>query len=220
MAGWKKRVRNPANDPTFGGGPESVYALTREKKWKRRKRILITLVVMKLLGMYGCYPPYRGVVLDGETKKPIQGAVVLVTYSRVYASVGGEVEYPPSAVKETVTDAEGRFFLGPELVWEFPGLICWFGVPRFYAVTPGHGSYMNYGGVSGDFAFWRTNEVPLYRLPEATVEDLRHAKNSFMIPYSAKDLEQDTSKYIKMMRSETNRYGSMYDHRRYNEGRP
>jgi len=82
--------------------------------------------------------PYRGQVVDAETKAPLAGAVVVVRWlrDRVYPVHLVAENY---AVRETVTDSEGRFFLDVRDVEE--------GAPRrtrrpgFFIFLPGYGSY-------------------------------------------------------------------------------
>jgi hypothetical protein len=82
--------------------------------------------------------PYRGQVIDAETKAPLVGAVVVALWwrNRVYPFHSVAEHY---AVRETVTDAEGRFLLDAKDVEE--------GAPRrtyhpeFLIFQPGYGSY-------------------------------------------------------------------------------
>ena len=82
--------------------------------------------------------PYQGQVVDAETKAPLAGAVVVALWwrNRVYPFHSVAEHY---AVRETVTDAEGRFFLDVKDVEE--------GAPRrtyhpeFLIFQPGYGSY-------------------------------------------------------------------------------
>jgi hypothetical protein len=82
--------------------------------------------------------PYRGQVVDAQTKAPLTGAVVVALWrrNRVYPFHSVSENY---AVRETVTDAEGRFFLDAKDVEE--------GAPRrtyhpeFLIFQPGYGSY-------------------------------------------------------------------------------
>ena len=82
--------------------------------------------------------PYRGQVVDAETKAPLAGAVVVVHWrrDRVYPFHSVSENY---AVRETVTDADGRFFLDAK---DVEG-----GAPRrtyhpeFFIFQPGYGSY-------------------------------------------------------------------------------
>lgn len=82
--------------------------------------------------------PYRGQVVDAETKAPLFGAVVVVRWIRdsVYPFHMVAENY---AVREVVTDAEGRFLLDVKDVED--------GAPRrtrrpgFLIFLPGYGSY-------------------------------------------------------------------------------
>ncbi|MFQ5658011.1 MAG: hypothetical protein ACE5G5_10750 [Candidatus Methylomirabilales bacterium] len=63
--------------------------------------------------------PYRGQLLDAETRQPLEGAVVLFYWERdVYGGAGGPVAFFLKA-KEVLTDKEGRFhipwFIGTSL---------------------------------------------------------------------------------------------------------
>lgn len=84
--------------------------------------------------------PYQGQVVDAETKAPLAGAVVVVRWlrDRVYPVHMVAENY---AVRETITDADGRFFLDVRDVEE--------GAPRrirrpgFFIFLPEYGSYPN-----------------------------------------------------------------------------
>jgi hypothetical protein len=82
--------------------------------------------------------PYRGQVVDAETKAPLSGAVVVVRWlqDRVYPLHMVAENY---AVREATTDAAGRFVLDVKEVEE--------GAPRrtrrpgFLIFLPGYGTY-------------------------------------------------------------------------------
>lgn len=82
--------------------------------------------------------PYRGQVIDAETKAPLAGAVVVVHWlrDRVYPVHMVAENY---AVRETVTDVEGRFFLDVTDVEE--GAPSRTRRPGFFIFLPGYGSY-------------------------------------------------------------------------------
>lgn len=82
--------------------------------------------------------PYRAQVVDAETKAPLAGAVVVVLWrrDRVYPFHSVAENY---AVREAVTDADGRFFLDARDVEEgAPGRTR---RPEFLIFMPGYGSY-------------------------------------------------------------------------------
>lgn len=82
--------------------------------------------------------PYRGRVIDAQTKAPLAGAVVVARWlrDRVYPLHSVQENY---AVRETLTDADGRFVLEAKDVEE--------GAPRrtyhpeFLIFIPGYGSF-------------------------------------------------------------------------------
>jgi hypothetical protein len=82
--------------------------------------------------------PYRGQVVDAETKAPLAGAVVVVRWlrDRVYPVYMVAENY---AVRETITDAEGRFFLDAKDVEERAPRRT--RRPGFLIFLPGYGSY-------------------------------------------------------------------------------
>jgi hypothetical protein len=82
--------------------------------------------------------PYQGQVIDAETKAPLAGAVVVVRWlqDRVYPVHMVAENY---AVRETITDAEGRFFLDAKDVEERAPRRT--RRPGFLIFLPGYGSY-------------------------------------------------------------------------------
>lgn len=82
--------------------------------------------------------PYQGQVVDAETKAPLAGAVVVVHWlrDRVYPFHSVAENY---AVREAVTDAEGRFFVDVRDIEE--GAPVRTRRPAFFIFLPGYGSY-------------------------------------------------------------------------------
>lgn len=82
--------------------------------------------------------PYQGQVVDAETKAPLAGAVVVARWlqDRVYPVHMVAENY---AVRETITDAEGRFFLDAKDVEERAPRRT--RRPGFLIFLPGYGSY-------------------------------------------------------------------------------
>lgn len=82
--------------------------------------------------------PYRGQVVDAETKAPLAGAVVVLQWrrDRVYPFHSVSENY---AVRETVTDAEGRFLLDAKDVEERAPRRTYH--PEVFIFQPGYGSY-------------------------------------------------------------------------------
>ena len=82
--------------------------------------------------------PYRGLILDSDTKAPLVGAVVVALWvrERVYPF---QVNTEHHAVRETVTDVDGRFVMEVRDIEE--------GAPRrtrkpgFLVFLPGYGTF-------------------------------------------------------------------------------
>ena len=91
----------------------------------KTKKITITLSAIILLTIFGPFAllsPYKGKVIDADTKEPIHGAAVLVVYWReVPTIVAGSNSFPADA-QETFTDNMGEF--------KIPWKIAWFGKAR------------------------------------------------------------------------------------------
>lgn len=76
-----------------------------------RKTIIISLFLL-ILSVSGCSASSKGIsgtVVDVETGKPIEGAVVLVEWTRTTGI--GDKHTVSAKVAETVTDKEGKFKL-------------------------------------------------------------------------------------------------------------
>ena len=65
---------------------------------------------------YASLAPFQGKVVDGETKQPIEGAVVLGLYYFTAYTIAGSNSYLEEA-QETVTDANGEFKLPRTRRW-------------------------------------------------------------------------------------------------------
>lgn len=79
-----------------------------------QKIILVVFIsVLGILNLTSCYAarvdgPYKGKVIDTNTGQPIEGVVVLGTWSREHISPGGATHTFYDA-QETVTDKNGEF---------------------------------------------------------------------------------------------------------------
>ncbi len=83
-----------------------------------KMRTFITIMIMSFLlplitfsksfAAFYSAGPWRGVVLDADTKEPIEGAVVAAIWQRAYDSGFGRVPYFQQA-KEVLTDKAGEF---------------------------------------------------------------------------------------------------------------
>ncbi|MBA3036076.1 MAG: carboxypeptidase-like regulatory domain-containing protein [Desulfobacterium sp.] len=86
------------------------------------KKIILLFITMAIIGfaftsyahagLYYSKPEFRGRVIDAETKEPIEGAVVVVLYSKCFliGNPGGPNPHIIKA-KETLTDKNGEFYI-------------------------------------------------------------------------------------------------------------
>jgi hypothetical protein len=83
---------------------------------------VILIIVSKLFAVWEFYGPYRGIVLDASTGKPLEDAVVLATYNRESGTIADRGTDKVVGVAEAVTDSDGRYFIPPKLVVTWPAL--------------------------------------------------------------------------------------------------
>jgi len=104
----------------------------------------VSLACLLLSTATGCYAkgPWKGKVIDAETKQPIDGAAVVAVWYKSYRGPAGlSTGYLDAS--ETLTDKEGRFeipsfwALHIFFVREISG-------PIFTIYKPGYGSYPRY----------------------------------------------------------------------------
>jgi hypothetical protein len=98
---------------------------------------MATLLLVLILA--GCAGPWKGKILDVETKEPLEGAVVLAVWERVYRTPAGANSYFYEA-KETVTDKAGEFEIPSYTPINLLPLISYMRGPAFTIFKPGHGS--------------------------------------------------------------------------------
>jgi hypothetical protein len=85
--------------------------------------------------------PWKGQVVDKDSGKPLEGAVVLARWEKRYTSFVGEMggnQYYDS--EEVVTDAEGRFVISARQTWTLNPLSEIYG-PEFFIFKSGYGRW-------------------------------------------------------------------------------
>jgi len=87
--------------------------------------------------------PWKGRVIDAETKEPLEGAVVLAVWDRNYRTPTGTSSYFYEA-KEVLTDKDGRFEIPSYISINFLPIISYIRGPEFIIFKPGYGSFPNY----------------------------------------------------------------------------
>jgi hypothetical protein len=120
--------------------------------------------------------PYRGLILDSDTKAPLAGAVVVAMWvrERVYPFQVNTEHY---AARETVTDAEGRFVMDVKDIEERAPRRT--RKPGFLVFLPGYGTFpYQYTSPTGFLAtlFERdgtTIEIPRLQTREERLKNIR-----------------------------------------------
>jgi hypothetical protein len=107
--------------------------------WGKRTAIRGIAILSLVLVIAGCAGPWKGKILDVETKEPLEGAVVLAVWERVYRTPAGANSYFYEA-KETVTDKAGEFEIPSYTPINLLPLITYMRGPDFTIFKPGYGS--------------------------------------------------------------------------------
>lgn len=108
-------------------------------------QIRFLIVFMTIILLFNCSVvlaagPWKGKVIDAETKKPIEGAVVLAVWDRNYRTPTGGNSYFYEA-KEVLTDKEGKFEIPAYTPINLLPLISYIEGPVFTIFKPGYGSF-------------------------------------------------------------------------------
>ncbi len=116
------------------------------RRWS--KLTWATIVILVLVASCGLFNqllaggPYKGRVIDADTKKPLEGAVVLAVWQRVSPGIVQRA-YGFLDAEEVLTDNNGRFVVGKRspTTW-IPGT--WVYGPNITIFYPGYGFYPRY----------------------------------------------------------------------------
>lgn len=81
-------------------------------------------------------PAFEGQILDGDTKEPIEGAVVVVLYNKRTIGLGAGTLSSVINIRETLTDKEGRFRIPSYTTVIQP--FSWEDVANFIIYKPGY----------------------------------------------------------------------------------
>lgn len=81
--------------------------------------------------------PWSGSVVDAETKKPIEGVVVVAVWRKVYVTPAGDNSYFFDAA-ESITDREGRFIIKEFKAFNILPVLRWLDGPRLTIFKPGY----------------------------------------------------------------------------------
>lgn len=152
----------------------------------------ILLVVLFLPTGSKAAGPWKGQIVDKETGKPIEEAVVLAVWMKatgIFHTTGGSEFYDS---EETVTDAEGHFFIHARQTWTLNPFSRIYG-PEFYILKSGYGRWqfrdfdkwgLKDAMVSAERtrAEWRrfTAEGSVLELPQLKTREERLRMSSYM----------------------------------------
>ena len=154
---------------------------------KLTKRKIIVIILAVILFIIFCpfayLSPFKGKVIDADTKKPIEGAVVLVVYRREVLSIAGSNTYPAD-VQETLVDSNGEF--------KIPWRIRWFGKAKRWPEAnviifkPGYGRFPNHkrSEAMGENKSWPSpRKYIVYKIPKLNTIAERKENVIFGRPY-------------------------------------
>jgi hypothetical protein len=108
----------------------------------KSKYLKLCLLILLLLPINGCIymgGPWKGKVMDVETKQPIEGTVVLMFwYRQLLTPFGRDASFYDA--REAVTDKAGEFMLPSYFTISLIPLIAYVAEPEFIVFKPGYGS--------------------------------------------------------------------------------
>ncbi len=115
--------------------------------------------------------PWKGKIIDIETKEPIEGAVVLAVWERAYRTPAGDNTYFYEA-KEVLTDKEGNFEIPAYRPINLLPIISYIRGPNFTIFKPGYLSlsdrYLDENIIDKPAEFKRDGKI--YRLSPGLIE--------------------------------------------------
>lgn len=129
---------------------------------KRYLTVVVFGLILILTSIASALPsgPWKGRIIDIETKEPLEGAVVLAVWMRAYRTPAGDNTYFYEA-KEVLTDKEGRFEIPSYKPINLLPIISYIKEPEFTFFKPGYMSLSSVG--FGDFILEGSKEEPLER---------------------------------------------------------
>lgn len=137
----------------------------------------IIIILMLVLALSLCLNPalaagpWKGKIIDIETKEPLEGVVVLAVWVRAYRTPAGDNTYFYEA-KEVLTDKEGRFEIPSYSPINLLPIISYIREPEFTIFKPGYlslsGRHLEENVIDNPAEFKRNEKV--YRLAPGVIE--------------------------------------------------
>jgi hypothetical protein len=169
------------------------------------KKFIFLFLLVALIPATGCYAkgPWKGKVIDAETKQPIEGAVVVAVWEKeLRGPAGGETRFLDAV--ETVTNKDGEFNI-PSIKFLSIPLIRIVKGPFFTFYKPGYGSTpkwvvkMPYNKHTQSDYF--ETQGAMVELPRLKTKDER-MKNLPHLIIGTEGHENKTKKYIQLLNQE------------------
>ena len=166
--------------------------------------VFILLSILSLISGCSYYSkgPWRGRVIDADTKKPIEGAAVVAVWQVGHPSIP-EYRVEPYEAKETLTDKNGyyeipkfsRITFATNEIWD----------PTFTIFKPGYGRFPpSIGGVSKEAKGGKTPDGGLeFSLPKLESIDDRW-KNLSGLLIDGGSLDNAIPQFLKLKHEEEN----------------
>lgn len=156
----------------------------------------IAIFLVCLLGS-GCagpheFGPYKGKIIDKETDKPIEGAVVFIQFftegGQFIGLAGGRTVYASST--ECLTDSDGEFYIPKHKISTFRFLHRWKNEERTIIFKPGFGAFPRHPDTSikGNSSYsipenkYVTIVLPKLKTREERIRNLGYATFTGNIP--------------------------------------
>lgn len=141
---------------------------------RRLASVVLLLIALGGCSVRGSYVsgPYRGRVVDAETKEPLVGAVVLMSWYRMAPGLGHASSSFVDA-EETLTDERGEFVVGKNPPINLMPLT-WLGTPDLTIFQPGYAFFPRHfstqpplppTGFAGLLTRMQTSPVTFFLLP-------------------------------------------------------
>ena len=162
--------------------------------------------------------PWRGTIVDAETKQPLEGVVVFALWNERYGSIGGYAGGGYCDSEEVVTGADGRFTIR-RLKRSFNPFSIIQG-PDFTIYKPGYGRWHFQGDgewltLRGDElnrsvnAVWQRFNSEAAVVIELTPLKTRDARMNFLRAFSLPSMDTPANRFSKLLEAVNQEHGAL-----------